>query len=343
LKQLREEGVLEISLTSSPLMKEIKRKSDWINGGNLEKVKKFYFDVSPTTVQFDSDILVVSSDKFLHFYDSRTLESFDENENSTIKNDSIINCLQFDDNKMMIGDAHGYISLINMNNRKILWKGLSDESGLESLQFNSKNMVVCSGWSKNINIWDLEIEDKYIEIKDAHKEPITASKFVKNNDNMIVSCSYDQTVKLFDIRTSINNCIYTMEFGQIPSSVEYSNDGITFAVGGSKGSVSIFDMRELGTFNDRFTIRPHRSVVTSLYYDGYKLLSGSWDQKIVGWDIENNEKNFSFKTGTKVLCFHFDGSKLAIGLDNKKLLFYDFANRKVNEFDTLRRVYSMRI
>lgn len=132
------------------------------------------------------------------------------------------------------------------------------------------------------------------------------------------------------------------------------------------GGISIFDMREIGDCysNILLNINSHRSTVTSLFYDGYRLISGGYDQKVIGWDTDLNEKNFVIKPGNKgtiydqlffidfkyflklskrlvfltilVNCMWFDGTRLAIGLDSKKLGWYDFSKSPVKQYTSLR-------
>jgi hypothetical protein len=63
----------------------------------------------PTSVGFDSDLCIISTDNTLNFIDKRTLQPFEEN--GKFVNRSIINCQQFDENKLAFGDALGFISL----------------------------------------------------------------------------------------------------------------------------------------------------------------------------------------------------------------------------------------
>lgn len=104
--QSKSEGVKERVLTSSFMMKEHKKKSDWHNASSSTKVKNFYFPyvyVSlvlsfqiflhllnfslffpifsskkfrsyPSTVRFDSDICLISYDNIMNFYDTQSLE-----------------------------------------------------------------------------------------------------------------------------------------------------------------------------------------------------------------------------------------------------------------------------
>lgn len=159
---------------------------------------------------------------------------------------------------------------------------------------------------------------------------------------MIVTTSYDHTIKFFDLRSS--KCTATIDFGEIPACLDFSYDGNTFAVGGSTGKISIYDMREIGTFCDVvLSEQSHKSTVTCINYDGYRLLSGSYDQRVIGWDTEQNVRDFTIKPGNKVICMHFDGTSLAVGLDGKKMSWYDFSKYSADNFAELRQVYTKRI
>jgi WD40 repeat protein len=280
----------------------------------------------------------------MNFYDTQTLEEI-EGEPKKIENYSNINCQQFDLNKLVFGDADGFLSVYNLNTGKRIWRALSHKGGLESLEFTKDNNLVCSGWTKNVSCWDLEVEERTLEIVNCHTEPLCVTKYVKNQEDFIITTSYDKTIKLFDLRSS--KCTATIDFSKsgIPSCLDFSVDGNSFAVGSSTGGISIFDMREIGDCysNILLNINSHRSTVTCLFYDGYRLISGGYDHKVIGWDTELNERNFTIKPGNKVLCMHFDGTRIGVGLEGKKLGWYDLSKSPVRQFTSMRAVYAARI
>jgi len=182
-----------------------------------------------------------------------------------------------------------------------------------------------------------------LSLYDVHSYALCATKFVKNQEKLIVTASYDKKVKFFDLTST--DCYATIDFGpQIPASLDFSADGSSLAVGGSAGGISVFDLRMLGScYSDTLlNIHPHRSTVTSVFYDGFRMLSGSSDQKIIGWDVLENERCFTIKPGNKVVCMYFDGSRVAAGLDGPKLSWYDFTKLATKDFNYLREIYARR-
>lgn len=77
---------------------------------------------------------------------------------------------------------------------------------------------------------------------------------------------------------------YTSNYPNRDSVIDFSPDGSTLAIAGSRSSIHLWDA-EIGEY--RRTLRGHKAPVTSLAFspDGRTLASGSWDGTILLWEM----------------------------------------------------------
>ena len=53
----------------------------------------------------------------------------------------------------------------------------------------------------------------------------------------------------------------------------------------------------IGTYADTLlSIHPHTSACRSVQFDGHRLVSGGYDGKVVGWDVEESKEAFCLNT-----------------------------------------------
>jgi WD40 repeat protein len=121
----------------------------------------------------------------------------------------------------------------------------------------SKRLLSCASSDRSILTYDQETLKKVHSIEKVHNETITDvcfSQIVGNNSPelpMIVSSGLDGTVKIFDLRSSGNG--KTALEMKIPDqealSVSIGYNGALAAVGGSKGNIHFFDLRNVSSGN----------------------------------------------------------------------------------------------
>ena len=111
--------------------------------------------------------------------------------------------------------------------------------------------------------------------------------FRPDDPNVLVTGSWDKTVKLWDLSTS--TCLSTMRgHSASVNCVDFSPDGLTIASGsgsliGNDNSVRVWDVK---TGKQLWQLRGHSAFVRSVCFssDGKKLTSGSYDTTVRNWD-----------------------------------------------------------
>lgn len=135
-------------------------------------------------------------------------------------------------------------------------------------------------------------------------------------------------LKILNVNTG--ETISSLSGGSGITSISYSPDGKTIAVGNSEGKVSLLnvtDGRKVGEFEGQ------AGAVQSVAFsrDGKKLASGSWDKTITVWDLATGQAKQVLKSGEAILSVAFSpgGDLLASGGLDKTVSIWELSSGKV--------------
>ncbi|KAI0850603.1 quinon protein alcohol dehydrogenase-like superfamily [Daldinia vernicosa] len=159
-----------------------------------------------------------------------------------------------------------------------------------------------------------------------HSTAIVSVAF-SSDGNRLVSGSWDNTVKVWDVETGA--CIMTLRGHQRNiNSVAFSPDGSRIASGSSDNTVRIWD----STMGTCLTILNHEHWVASVAFspDGIRLASGSWDGHVKIWGFETGSPLAAFEGHSNLInpvSFSPDGCRLASGSEDGTVKIWDVATR----------------
>jgi WD40 repeat protein len=88
-------------------------------------------------------------------------------------------------------------------------------------------------------------------------------------------------------------------------------------------------------FSKKFVLTGHAGAIYSLNFDGNFLYSASADKYVTRWDLVLGTQDkfaIKFSNSPYSICLFDSHSKLAVGLDNGNLHFFDLKNRKELKF-----------
>lgn len=72
---------------------------------------------------------------------------------------------------------------------------------LSSVHINSEDsQLVVSGTTKNVTVYDLKTGQTTVEMKMIHSDSINISRFSNRSPTLLATCSFDTTIKLWDLR-----------------------------------------------------------------------------------------------------------------------------------------------
>eukprot|EP00163_Fabomonas_tropica_P027711 TRINITY_DN5411_c0_g2_i4.p1 TRINITY_DN5411_c0_g2~~TRINITY_DN5411_c0_g2_i4.p1 ORF type:complete len:804 (+),score=139.24 TRINITY_DN5411_c0_g2_i4:686-3097(+) len=145
-----------------------------------------------------------------------------------------------------------------------------------------------SGYSNQVQIWDLETGHEFLSLTDIHGELTNNIKFANHSPNLFVTTSMDRSTKLWDIRAgSMNSAlqpIYTYRSPSANSVVSFSPDDRHLLLASCDNVVTQIDMHD-GSNPLRMDL-PQRSSphnYTRAYYanQGQYIISGSCEESYV--------------------------------------------------------------
>ena len=124
-----------------------------------------------------------------------------------------------------------------------------------------------------------------------HEGEVTAIAFAPDG-KLVVTASWDATVKLWDVNTGQECGLLRGHKGAI-TAIAFSPDGGLIATGSWDKLVILWD---LVSGKVKGVIRGHEKMVTSLAFapDGRTLASGSWDKSAKVWDAESGRELLDF-------------------------------------------------
>ena len=110
---------------------------------------------------------------------------------------------------------------------------------------------------------------------------VTCVSFKPDNPNIVVSSSYDQTIKTWHITSG--SCLSTLSVDNAVTSLSYAPSGDILAVGDFGGNIHFFNAKGEKALSP---VRGHSDVVASVCFssDGKKLTSGSADATARNWN-----------------------------------------------------------
>lgn len=155
-------------------------------------------------------------------------------------------------------------------------------------------------------------------IKDIPSDGISALKFAKSSDNLLVS-SWDNTLNLYDGYTSELSVKHNSKAAILSTDFNEDESGAYF--GGLEQKVKKFDFASQTETN----IGHHDEAVRTVEYDPYSscLYTGSWDKTLKIWDERSSSKEVIRELSDKVYAMSVCRNKVTLGMANNKIVVYD--------------------
>ncbi|CAO3616719.1 unnamed protein product [Cunninghamella blakesleeana] len=220
------------------------------------------------------------------------------------------------DGKLIVaGDATGLVQLFDVNSRAILRTFREHTMPVHVTKFsNDKTNIMSASDDKTVRIWDIPTETS-INIFEGHEDYVRSGVVSDENPNLILTGSYDQTVKLWDTR--LNECVMTMQHGApVESILAYPGGGAVVSAGGP--TIKIWDILSGGKC--MHTLSNHQKTVTSLCFNGSasRLVTGSLDHHVKIYNVQDYRVVHSVKYPAPILSVGLspDNTHLAVGMAN---------------------------
>ncbi|CAL8092690.1 unnamed protein product [Orchesella dallaii] len=161
------------------------------------------------------------------------------------------------------------------------------------------NQIVSFSDDKAVIQWDIPTE-KIIHKYEGHSDYVRSGTVVDSNPNLIISGSYDQTVKLWDKRAQDNKEMISVNHGSPVESVIMSPSGsLLFTAGLTE--IRVWDCLAGGRLLSK--ISQHHKTITCLRFatNCKRLLSASLDRHVKVYDMSTFEVVHTYDYSSPIL------------------------------------------
>lgn len=148
----------------------------------------------------------------------------------------------------------------------------------------------------------------------AHKKPVSAIKVHKGK---IISGGYDNTVKIWDMQTTLQIGDTITQKGKSALSIACTEDKII--TGSMKGTIAIWDL-STNRLVEEFRAHHNRVVSVKVWKD--KIISGSWDGTARVWELVQHQR-------VRRLLEGHGGEVLSVFIHDGKIISYGYEGVRV--------------
>lgn len=226
-----------------------------------------------------------------------------------------------DSRVLVAGEDSGRIQVFDVNSRAILKTWTTHKQPVWTTKFSPTDLTTLMSTSddKTVRIWDLPGQESTSTFV-GHSDYVRSGAFMPGTmSNMLVTGSYDQTVKIWDPRTS-GKAVMTFKHASPIEDVLPLPTGTTILA--ASESISVLDLVAAKPLT---SISNHQKTVTSLSLasNGKRVVSGALDGHVkvfetTGWNVVAGAKYPSPILSVRVVTSGANGDDrhLAVGMQS---------------------------
>lgn len=229
---------------------------------------------SSSTTAHSSDYFVVSTGARIQLYSTKTRKLV----KTITRFDDIAYSgeLRYDGRVLVAGDETGTIQAFDVNSRAILktWKEQNQPVHLTKWSPKDSTTLMSCGDDSTVRVWDLPSDNSVATFR-GHHDYVRSGCFLSGgNNDILVSGSYDQTVRLWDARTS-GAAVMTFTHTAPVEDVLSMPSGTTL-LASAENQIAVLD---IVAGKPLHMISNHQKTVTSLCLasQGSRLVTGALD------------------------------------------------------------------
>lgn len=233
--------------------------------------------------------------------------------------------IRADGRVLVAGDDTGTIQVFDVKSRAILktWNTHKQPVWTTKFSLTDFTTLLSASDDKTVRLWDLPSSEPTTTFV-GHNDYVRSANFMPGTmSNMIVSGSYDSTVKLWDPRTGSNSAVMTFKHAAPVEDVIALPSGTTL-LSAAENSVNVLDLVAARPLHQ---ITNHQKTVTSLSLasGGKRLVTGGLEGHVkvfetTGWNVVFSTKYQSPVLSVNVIpssgAFEADDRHLAVGMQS---------------------------
>lgn len=273
-------------------------------------------DANPTGIQ--ADTFAVTSGGRVQIYSAKTRKLVKTISRFGVDDTARSGVLRRDGRILLAGGDSGVVQAFDTGSRAILrqWRGEhAHKLPVHVVRWSPKvltDLMSCSD-DRTVRAWDLT-EDAAKWTGVGHEDYIRSGCYLPDQDGMIVSGSYDQTVRLWDTRQT-RSAMTFKHAAPIEAVLAMNNSTVASAAG---NEVSILN---LAAGKVEHIIRSHQKTVTSLAtaQNSTRLLTSALDGHVKAHNTISWEVVAGFKYSAPVLSLAVIGNHAGANRDDRHL------------------------
>ncbi|CAK7204337.1 hypothetical protein SEUCBS139899_007092 [Sporothrix eucalyptigena] len=232
--------------------------------------------------------------------------------------------IQFNADYLVSGSRDRTIRIWNLHTRRLARLPLVGHRGsVLCLQFDSdleEDLIVSGSSDSNVILWRFSTGEIIQRLHRAHREPVLNVKFDKN---ILVTCSKDKTIKVFN-RHPLK-----------PGDLGYAVDPVGINV--KRYGYDDFDNMPIKPpYTLIGSLEGHSAAVNAVQIYGREIISASGDRNVKIWDWPNQQCIRTLVGHSKgIACVQYDGRRIVSGSSDNEVKVFD--RRTSLEVASLRR------
>jgi periodic tryptophan protein 2 len=211
---------------------------------------------------------------------------------------------------------------------------------ISAIAYSPDGSLIASGSNEGkIKLWDTNNAACVITFSE-HISKVSDIKFVPNKNNVMVSCSYDGTVRAYDLIKYRNFRIMTTPTPCQLNCIAVDFSGEIICAGGMDPySIYVWSLKS-GDLID--VLKGHTAPISSIAFSQTKdlLVSGSWDKSIKLWELYAKKSQFeTYLNTSEVVSLDLspDDKEIAVATLNGDICTWDVETGSLRNIMDCRR------
>ncbi|RKP33856.1 WD40-repeat-containing domain protein, partial [Dimargaris cristalligena] len=245
--------------------------------------------------------LIVASSSRVQIYDRSTCEL--KKSIARFKHTVLSAETRQDGRVLLAADESGQLQLFDLSSRTILRTLRGHTGAVHRARFvPSSSLVASCSDDRTVRVWDIPSERTLSTFTD-HTDYVRALDVCPTNPNLLVTGSYDHSLKVFDLRAG--KCTLSVNHADPIEDVLAFTSGTMFAVAGGP-TITMYDGLMNGS--EICSLDNFQKTVTSLTFDSTrtKLLTSSLDRQVKIFNLATFECTFTANYPMPVLRVALD-------------------------------------
>ena len=228
--------------------------------------------------------------------------------------------LQYDSRYLVSGSRDRTLRIWNLQTRRLARPPLVGHSGsVLCLQFDAdpeEDLIVSGSSDATIVLWRFSTGELLQRLRRAHRESVLNVKFDKR---ILVTCSKDKTIKIFNRRPLRYGDLGYQEVDPVPRNVKnYAYDPARIY------ELAVDELPVIQPYTLIGSLEGHSAAVNAVQIHEREVVSASGDRHIKVWDWPTQACTRTFVGhGKGIACVQYDGRRIVSGSSDCEVKVFD--------------------